>query len=160
MPTTNHTSRAPNRKSRAADSRLIAGSFENTSRNFAPLRPAGSPCGINRATATRITARPAAIASTEGRKPTRASSEAPSANPSPLIAFFDPVRIATQRKRLLSPSGTSSLTALFADILARSLATPDSPCTAITKGTETAIVQPGSSRERAASATTCSASPA
>ena len=39
--------------------------------------------------------------------------------------------------------GASSFTADFEDILARSLATPDTPCTAITKATEAATPHVG-----------------
>ncbi len=54
----------------------------------------------------------------------------------PLSAFFDPVRRATQRYRAdSSPSGATSLTALFELILVRSLATPESAWETITYGT-------------------------
>ena len=72
-----------------------------------------------------------AIVQTAGAKPSRPSNAAPRKNPKPLTAFFEPVSAATQRNRAPSP-GASSLTADFDDILARSLATPDTPCTAIT----------------------------
>src|SRR6056297_2174057 len=132
MPTTNHTSRAPKRKTRAAESQLTLADFEKTSENLAPLRPVGRPGGMARATATRITASTAAIAQTAPTKPTPARSAAPSRKPSPLTAFLEPVSAATQRKRPPSLFGASSLTADFDDILARSLATPEAPCTTIT----------------------------
>ena len=52
--------------------------------------------------------------------------------PTPLSAFFEPVRIATMRNSAPTPSPATNLTALFELILVRSLATPDSACTAIT----------------------------
>jgi len=76
-----------------------------------------------------------------------------------LTAFFDPVSAATQRNNPPSPCGASSLTADFDDILARSLATPETPCTAATKATEAAMPQPGSSCASAISAPICNPSP-
>ena len=65
--------------------------------------------------------------------PTSVSSRPPRKKPTPLSAFFEPVRIATQRKSDdPSPSGTTSLTALLELILVRSLAMPESACAAIT----------------------------
>ncbi len=79
----------------------------------------------------------------------------------PLTAFFEPVSSATQRKSAPScPAGARIFTALFELILARSLATPETPCTAITKTTEVATAQAGSSWASAISAPICSASPA
>src|SRR6056297_621408 len=127
MPTTNHTSRAPNRNTRAADSQLTLADFEKTSENLVPFRPLGSPGGMKISTATRIAARTAAIPSTAQTKPSVASSAAPRRNPSPFTAFFDPVRIATQRNSPPFSAGASSFTADFDDILARSFATPEAP---------------------------------
>lgn len=79
--------------------------------------------------------------------------------PKPLTAFFDPVETATQRNSPPSSVGASSFTADFDDILARSLATPETPCTAMTKATEAATGQAGSSCARATSAPICSDSP-
>ena len=52
------------------------------------------------------------------------------------------------------------MTADFDDILARSLATPDTPCTAMTNVTEASTDHAGSSAARASSAPICSKSPA
>ena len=160
MPTTNQVSRAPNRNIRASDSRFTRGSVENTWANFAAFEPFGSPAGMNSTTASRIAARITAIRITLALNPMRPSRAAPRKKPKPFTAFLDPVSTATQRNSAPSPSGASSFTADFDDILARSLATPDSPCTAITKGTDSAIAQLGSSRDRAKSATICSVRPA
>ena len=60
----------------------------------------------------------------------------PTKKPTPLIAFLEPVRIATQRKSVSdAASGTTSLTALLEHILVRSFAMPESACAAITYGT-------------------------
>ena len=159
MPTTNQTSRAPNRNSRASDSRFTRVSRDQIAPNFALLLPAGRPCGMKAATEARIAARTPAMIQTAVWNPASASSAAPRKNPAPLTAFFDPVSHATQRKSAPS-DGASSLTADFDDILARSLATPLAPCTAITKATEAATPQPGSSCASAASAAICRARPA
>src|SRR6056297_3429063 len=124
MPTTNQTSRAPKRNTRAALSQFTLDDFENTSENFAPFRPFGRPEGMAIRTAARMTARTAATASTAGANPRGARSAAPRRKPRPFTAFFDPVRSATQRKRPPSAVGARILTADFEDILARSLATP------------------------------------
>ncbi len=102
----------------------------------------------------------AAIPSTAGTKPAVPSSAAPRRKPTPLTAFFEPVSTATQRKSPPGTVGASTFTALLALILARSLATPEAPCTAITKATEAGMLQAGSSCASASSATTCSPSPA
>ncbi len=78
----------------------------------------------------------------------------------PFTAFLDPVSKATQRKSAPLVSGAKILTALFDPILARSLATPDSPWTSITKITEAVMPHAGSSCASANSATTCKDSPA
>ena len=76
---------------------------------------------------------PAAIANSEPRNPSASSRTPPRKKPTPLSAFFEPVRIATHLKSAESaPSGTSTLIALFALILVRSFAMPDSACAAIT----------------------------
>ena len=77
--------------------------------------------------ATRMTARTAAMDQIAVSNPAVAKSAAPSRNPSPFTAFFDPVSAATQRNRPLFSDGASSLTADFEDILDRSFATPDAP---------------------------------
>ena len=69
-------------------------------------------------------------------KPTSVSSRPPTKKPTPLSAFFEPVRIATHRNRASdAPSGTTSLTALLELIFVRSLAMPESAWAAITYGT-------------------------
>src|SRR6056297_1129504 len=160
MPTTNHTSRAPNKNTRAADSQFTLAESEKTSENLAPLRPRGRPGGMSMTTASKITASTAAMAKTAPRNPRLASSAAPSRKPTPLTAFFDPVSTATQRNSPAPSRGASSLTADFEDILAKSLATPDAPCTHITNTTDAPTAQPGSSCANASSAATCIASPA
>ena len=131
-PTTNHTSRAPNRNTRAAESQFTFGLTEKTSRKAAPRRPRGRPEGMPIATASRISASMAAMPSTAGTKPTVARSPAPTRKPKPFTAFLDPVSMATQRKSPPRAAGASPFTALLALILLRSLATPEAPWTAMT----------------------------
>ena len=85
------------------------------------------------------------MASTAQTKPIVARRAAPRRKPSPFTAFFEPVRIATQRKSPPASVGARIFTADFEDILARSLATPDAPCTTMTKATDAPIAQSGSS---------------
>ena len=84
------------------------------------------------ATAAAIAPSPPAMIQIAARKPNAASSAAPRKKPTPFTAFFDPVSTATQRKSPPSALGAKSFTALFDDILARSLATPETPCVTIT----------------------------
>ena len=93
MPTTNHTSRAPNRNIRASDSRFTRTSFDRQPPQLSSdfIRP-GRPGGRNSATAARMTASTAAMPQTAAWKPASPSSAAPRKNPSPFTAFFDPVR--------------------------------------------------------------------
>ncbi len=110
--------------------------FEKISRNFGLFfaRPS-SRCSSTRL-ASHTRARPAAMASTAPRKPSHINSAPPRKKPAPLRAFFEPVSRATHLYRVpWAASGTSSLMVLFADILLRSLATPDSAWAAITQGT-------------------------
>ncbi len=94
----------------------------------------------------------AAMIHSAGPKPAHARSPAPTKKPAPFTAFLLPVSQATQRK---SPaSGARSFTADLDDVFARSFATPEAPCTAITKATETPTAQPGSRRVSATSAST------
>ena len=160
MPTTNHTSRAPNRNTLAALSQFTLGDLEKTSENFAPLRPLGRPGGMAVSTAIRISARIAAMPSTAQTKPSVASKAAPSRKPRPLTMFLEPVSSATQRNNPPSSAGASNLTADFDDILAKSLATPLAPCTSMTNTTEAPTAQDGSSCASASSATICKPSPA
>ena len=116
---------------------------------------------MNAATPASTSASPAAIASTDASNPKPASSAAPRKNPTPLTAFFEPVSSATQRNSAPSTlAGASSLTALFALIFARSLATPDTPCASATKAAEAATLHAGSSCVSASSAAICNPSPA
>ena len=90
----------------------------------------------------------AASISSAGWKPTTVSRRPPRKKPTPLSAFFEPVRIATQRKSASdAPSGTTSLTALLELIFVRSFAMPDSAWAAITYGTTSQRV--GHEREHA-----------
>ena len=109
--------------------------------------------------AIRMTASTAAMDQIAvGTRPS-ASSAAPRKNPNPLTAFLDPVSAATQRNRPLFSDGASSLTADFDDILDRSLATPDAPCTSMTKMTDRVMSSRVELRQ-AASAAICKPSPA
>ena len=108
-------------------------SCEKTSLNFVPFRPRGRPDGMPISTATRIAASTAAIASTAGAKPIKASSAAPSRKPSALHRVLRPGQHRDPAEEpALAPVGASTLTALLALILERSFATPETPCTAMT----------------------------
>src|SRR3546814_5323788 len=125
------------RNSRAAERRFTLEFFENTSVNLVPFLPWGSPGGIRKAMARKMTASTAAIPVTDALNPMTPSSAAPSKKPQPLTAFFEPVRTATHRKSAPSSSaGASTLTALFELLLARSFATTEPPWTTMTKTTE------------------------
>ena len=87
----------------------------------------------------------AAIASSDGAKPNMPSSKVPKRKPAPFTEFFDPVRMATHRNSPSLSLGARILTALLALILVKSLATPDSPCSVITKTTEAVMLHVGSS---------------
>ncbi|MNF89654.1 hypothetical protein D3C84_721870 [compost metagenome] len=85
--------------------------------------------------ASQISASTAAMASTAPAKPSRASRAPPRKKPTPLSAFFEPVRSATHLYSVPCwLSGTSSLIELLALILFRSLAMPDSAWAPITQG--------------------------
>ena len=132
-PTTNHTSRAPKRKKRAAESTFTSGLLESSPRKaaFAFARPSsrGSVASVSSHTAASA----AAIAHSAPRKPSSDSSSPPRKKPAPLSAFFEPVSSATHLKSAPSASGgTSTLMELFALILVRSFATPLSACVPIT----------------------------
>jgi hypothetical protein len=144
--TTNHTSRAPNRKKRARASALMPALRENRllKPGLAFIRPRSS--GSTRLS-RKARVRPAAMAPTAPLKPNTASSTPPRKKPTPLRAFFEPVRIATQRNRRsssprsaeVSPRSAEALlpasTALIAPlalILLRSLAMPLKAWAAIT----------------------------
>ena len=75
--------------------------------------------------------------------------DAPRKKPIPLMAFLEPVRMATSLKSAdwLS-SFTMSLTELLELILVRSLAMPERAWTAMTKMTEVRMAQPGWKRVR------------
>src|SRR6056300_1727387 len=88
MPTTNHTSRAPNRKNRAADSQLIFADVDRMTLNFAPVLPWGRPDGI-RITITNSTINStAAIANKVALYLKFPSRAAPMKNSMPLFVFF------------------------------------------------------------------------
>ena len=89
-------------------------------------------------------------------KPSVDNKTAPRKNPSPLIAFFDPVNSATHLYSAPCASlGSTSLMALLELILVRSLATPEIPCTSNTYVTETAADQSGCNADSANKAATC-----
>ena len=153
---TNQTSRAPNRNKRAADSRLMARLLEKMSRNFGLFFALPrSRLSSHRLSIHTMSSAPA-IHATAWVNPSTASMAPPRKKPTPFNAFFDPVRAATQRNNApcWSP-GTSSLMALLALILLRSLAMPDSACAHITQ----AMVSHAAGSASINSATTCSASP-
>ena len=85
-------------------------------------------------------------------KPISVSSMPPRKKPTPLSAFLEPVRIATQRKSVSeAPSGTTSLTALFELIFVRSFAIPESAWATITYGTTSQAAGANASIESATS---------
>src|SRR5215469_511180 len=121
-PTTNQTSRAENRNSRAAESQFTAGLFENRAVNLTFDLALPIPLGSATTVPIRTIKRPAAIAASEPTKPSAVSRAAPMKNPAPLSAFFEPVSRATHLNSApSSPSGTTTLIALLALIFVRSL---------------------------------------
>ena len=106
--------------------------------------------------AIQITASTPAMVNTAPAKPSTASRAPPRKKPTPLSAFFEPVRIATHLYSVPCwASGTRSLMELLADILLRSLAIPDSACAPMTQGT----VSQAAGTVSISSATTCIARP-
>ncbi|MDT4864234.1 hypothetical protein FQZ97_989860 [compost metagenome] len=93
--TTNHTSRAPKRNSRAAERMLIARLLESMSRNFGFALALPRSFFSSTRLPNQIRASTAAIASTAPVNPSKASSAPPRKKPTPLSAFFEPVRMAT-----------------------------------------------------------------
>ena len=73
------------------------------------------------------------IISNEFSYPKNINSNPPTKNPKPFIVFFEPVKIVTHLKSLLSLEGANSLTELFELIFVKSFATPDKPWKTITK---------------------------
>ena len=132
-PTTNQMSRAPKRKILADESQLIAGLFEKRAVNLTFFFE--RPISGGRATTvpSSTTRSPAAIAISAPMKPSVESRRLPTKNPRPLRAFLEPVRRETHLKRVLPvSSGTTTLMALLALILVRSLAMPERACAAMT----------------------------
>ena len=80
--------------------------------------------------------------------------------PTPLRAFFDPVKMATSLNSAPSSDPATNFTALFELIFVRSFAMPDSACTAITNTTDTHSAHDTCWNVSAMSATTWSARPA
>src|ERR1700685_2732571 len=132
-PTTNQTSRAENKNSRAADSQFTATLLENKVVNLTLDLAFPIALGSAATVPSSTIASPAAIARRDPTKPNAVRRAAPRKKPAPLSAFLDPVRRATHLKRApSSPSGTTTLIALLALILVRSLAIPESACAAMT----------------------------
>src|SRR5579871_3827395 len=90
-PTTNHTSRAENKNSRAAESQLMAALFDSRVVNLTFDLALPIPLGSAAAAPTSTSTRPSAIATSDPTKPSAVSSAAPIKNPAPFSAFFDPV---------------------------------------------------------------------
>ena len=158
-PTTNQTSRAPNRKTRAAASRFTAGDRANHSRTLREAFALPNSCGKRVQTSTKTPASIAAINHSAGRNPTACSSAPPTKNPIPLVAFFEPVNQATQRNNCPAPSCAVALIALLAAVLVRSLAMPHSPCAPTTQATDNAAPQPGSSPDSSTNPAICTPMP-
>src|SRR6266851_6855085 len=132
-PTTNQTSRAPKRKSLAADNQLTAGLLEKSVVNLTLVFALPRPAGRDSTVPIRTALSPTAIAANEPINPSAVRRTPPMKKPAPLRAFLDPVRRATHLNSApSSPSGTTTLMALLALILVRSLAIPDSAWAAIT----------------------------
>ena len=99
-PTTNQTSRAPNRKSLAAESQLIAALFEKRAVNLTFFLERPISDGNATTVPNRTTKSPAAIAISAPMKPSVERSTLPTKKPAPLSAFFEPVRRETHLKRV------------------------------------------------------------
>ena len=129
----NQTSREANSRRRARASVFTARLLENIWVNFAFRSARPSVPRISASTAVMAAASKPSRITSAGRKPVSVSSRPPTKKPTPFRAFFEPVRIATQRKSAAGASaGTTSLTALFELILVRSLAMPESAWVVIT----------------------------
>src|SRR5450432_2247368 len=114
MPTTNQTSRAPKRKKRAPESRLISAVFERMVENLALAFDLPRPGGSRVTAPASTSASAAAIAQRAAAKPSAARSVPPRKNPAPFSAFLEPVRIETQRNNVeWPPVGTKTLIVLF-----------------------------------------------
>src|SRR5579863_4506032 len=146
-PTTNHTSREPNMKIRAAAMRLIARVLANSSRKLFDDFALPSVRGKENSTPIRTTASIAAISHNAGRNPATCNRKPPMKNPAPLVAFFDTVNHATQRNNCPAPSVDVALIALFDAVLVRSFATPATPWAITTQMTDTTAPHAGSDRK-------------
>ena len=133
--TTNHTSRAPNKKNRASDSRLMAGDLEKIWVNFGLFFATPSSVRKSHILRSHTAVRAPAMAKTAPLKPSHDSNTAPRKKPAPFRAFFEPVKKATMRYRPPCASLAMVFIELFALILLRSLAIPESACAAITQTT-------------------------
>ena len=152
-PTTNHTSRAPNKATRAAASPLMPAFLANSS--LADFDALALPIigGTAQTTPMSTKTNKAAISQSEWAKPKACSITPPKKKPRPFMAFLLPVNHATHLKSWLLPPSSALAWAcviLMADLLAvlvKSLATPQMPCAITTQATDIAMVQLGSSKE-------------
>src|SRR5450432_229796 len=153
-PTTNQMSRDPNKKKRAAESKLMSRLLDR--RPLSLLLVFALPISAGRdSTDPRSTSKSTpAMVQSERLKPRVVSKRPPRKKPTPFSAFFEPVRTATHLNSAEpSLSGAMSLMVLFALILVRSLAMPDSDCAAITYATDISRDQLGLTADSIASAT-------
>src|SRR5271165_4766445 len=146
-PTTNQTSRDPNRKIRAPAKTLIARDLANSSRKDLEAFAFPNSGGRLNNTFARTITSSAAITQSADLKPRIWSSTPLAKKPKPFIAFFEPVNHATQRNSCPAPPSEVALIADFEAVLVMSLATPEMPCAATTHATEKAALQPGSSAD-------------
>ena len=126
IPTTNQTSRALNKKKRASARLLILLSFDRTFLIFVDFIPLGSLGGIRIIKIRSIRKSITLNAIKPLENPTKAIRAHPRKNPTPFIAFLDPVNLATHLNNIsFSFCGARILTLDFALVLVRSLAIPD-----------------------------------
>ena len=108
---------------------VLEKTWVNLGLDFILPTPEGSMTRVTISTTNSI---PASTAKAP-RNPIHSSSAAPTKNPAPLSAFFEPVSTATYLNSLDSPPSPARVfTLALADILFRSLAMPDRAWAAIT----------------------------
>ena len=142
-PTTNQTSRAPNSATRASASRLMPRFLANSSRADLDAWRLPISLGTQASTPSSTKASSAAISHNDRRKPSVCSSTPPRKKPTPFIAFLLPVKKATHLNNWPEAVLAVSLMADLAEVLVRSLATPQTPCAPTTQATDIAAVHCG-----------------
>ena len=158
-PTTNQTSRAPNRTTRAAASKLMPLFLANSS--LADLEALLLPMSLGTYSTTPINTKASRPDMThrEALKPNTSKSTPPMKKPIPFMAFLLPVNQATHLNNWPEPSPAVNLIADLLAVLVRSLATPHTPCDKMTQTTDIVAVQSGDKADSSRKPTICVANP-